>query len=395
MKATTLSTDKIRDSKSVPILVVKENQLHCTEYCIEDMRSGVLAPLRSDYSVYTAEPNTDGDYEDIYDDGFSVIPELRNIASTAPNLSLKVFEGVANFECADVSDVLSEGVDVPLNFTPPFKEFFIEINRDMRQKFCIEAVHALAYEHNYEDAITHGKKAITIDGVAGFEYDQTYIERLVLHVSNHVYEKDDAEHAFDLRVYIDQVAGRDYSPGKLWDRTKHSGLTVYNGQIRVRISAKSGLPVLIEHKNGDDDKYRPLNTNDYSFQLAEQLYDYGIVTSLLHAKTPFDEAKPTRQQKRSAKRKGTPIPSEHYVLDVKGLGGSHSNQPSRKRGGSRGGQNREHLVRGHFRYYSEEKPLFGNISGAVWVPSHKRGSASKGRITKDYRLSAGKTSKND
>ena len=47
---------------------------------------------------------------------------------------------------------------------------------------------------------------------------------------------------------------------------------------------------------------------------------------------------------------------------------------------------REHVVRGHFRYYSEEKPLFGHYSGNVWIPEHTRGDEEKGRVEKSYRV---------
>jgi hypothetical protein len=45
-----------------------------------------------------------------------------------------------------------------------------------------------------------------------------------------------------------------------------------------------------------------------------------------------------------------------------------------------------HICRGHFRIYSEEKPLFGKYSGPVWVPAHFRGSESAGTVTTDFEL---------
>lgn len=45
-----------------------------------------------------------------------------------------------------------------------------------------------------------------------------------------------------------------------------------------------------------------------------------------------------------------------------------------------------HLCRGHFAVYSDEKPLFGKITGQVWRPAHVRGSADSGIVLKDYKI---------
>jgi hypothetical protein len=47
---------------------------------------------------------------------------------------------------------------------------------------------------------------------------------------------------------------------------------------------------------------------------------------------------------------------------------------------------REHVVRGHFRYYGPDAPLFGRTVGAVWVPEHSRGDDAIGTIRKDYEV---------
>lgn len=45
-----------------------------------------------------------------------------------------------------------------------------------------------------------------------------------------------------------------------------------------------------------------------------------------------------------------------------------------------------HICRGHFATYSEERPLFGKVSGTFWVPAHVRGSADKGVVFSDYKV---------
>jgi hypothetical protein len=43
-----------------------------------------------------------------------------------------------------------------------------------------------------------------------------------------------------------------------------------------------------------------------------------------------------------------------------------------------------HICRGHFATYSEDRPLFGRVSGTFWKPAHVRGSIKQGAVIKDY-----------
>jgi hypothetical protein len=45
-----------------------------------------------------------------------------------------------------------------------------------------------------------------------------------------------------------------------------------------------------------------------------------------------------------------------------------------------------HICRGHFRHYSEDKPLFGKYAGTFWTPQHVRGKAENGVVIKDYEV---------
>lgn len=48
---------------------------------------------------------------------------------------------------------------------------------------------------------------------------------------------------------------------------------------------------------------------------------------------------------------------------------------------------RLNLCRGHFKYYTKEKPLFGRISGLIWWDEFVRGDRNKGMVDKDYEVS--------
>lgn len=45
-----------------------------------------------------------------------------------------------------------------------------------------------------------------------------------------------------------------------------------------------------------------------------------------------------------------------------------------------------HVCRGHFKEFSQEKPLFGRLTGKYWWAPHVRGDAESGVVLKDYRV---------
>ena len=47
---------------------------------------------------------------------------------------------------------------------------------------------------------------------------------------------------------------------------------------------------------------------------------------------------------------------------------------------------RGHIARGHWKNYTEDKPLFGKLVGTYWWESQFRGSKKKGVVIKDYEL---------
>lgn len=47
----------------------------------------------------------------------------------------------------------------------------------------------------------------------------------------------------------------------------------------------------------------------------------------------------------------------------------------------------EHICRGHFKTYTEEKPLFGSITGTYWWANQVRGSKERGEVKKRYQVS--------
>lgn len=111
----------------------------------------------------------------------------------------------------------------------------------------------------------------------------------------------------------------------------------------------------------------------------------------LHQRVEAEHITPTRQMRRQHERQNPnakPL-TDYYVLkvapteiktleDAKNIG-KPTEEPTTKR---------EHSVRGHFRYYSPEKPMLGRpgAHGAFWIPKHTRGDDTIGKIKKDYEV---------
>jgi hypothetical protein len=86
-------------------------------------------------------------------------------------------------------------------------------------------------------------------------------------------------------------------------------------------------------------------------------------------------------KRRRGKLKASRQVESYWVLDLPG-----SPRYWDRSSGQTGIHSRLHVVRGHFKTYTEEAPLFGKMTGTIWVPSHARGDASLGLIEKDYNL---------
>lgn len=108
--------------------------------------------------------------------------------------------------------------------------------------------------------------------------------------------------------------------------------------------------------------------------------------SAMHQRCAADRVTPQRQQRRNAERQGITRLHDYYILRVQPW--TPRDMAGVARPTKAAHQKREHLVRGHFRYYSESAPMFGRASGVgmVWIPAHERGESDIGQIKKDYEV---------
>lgn len=153
----------------------------------------------------------------------------------------------------------------------------------------------------------------------------------------------------------------------------------------LAVNAISGLPVSVampfEQKNT-----AYLQTQDDFMTINRHVFIAPLFAiSLMHCKNvqviDAPDTRP-RQQRRFEDRAGIHL-AQMYTLQI---------DPMKKVLSSEGGLETQglkralHICRGHFASYSEEKPLFGKISGRFWKPAHVRGTDKAGVVYKDYKV---------
>lgn len=116
------------------------------------------------------------------------------------------------------------------------------------------------------------------------------------------------------------------------------------------------------------------------------LWTTYMAISLMHCKNVELVDKPvSRQYRRMMERKGEPI-TQYKTLVIEPFKKQVRNEA--RESGQNEIERALHICRGHFRTYSEDKPLFGKISGTFWIPMHVRGNAGVGTVEKDYKVVA-------
>ena len=110
-----------------------------------------------------------------------------------------------------------------------------------------------------------------------------------------------------------------------------------------------------------------------------------MAVAAMRRRVPVEQFTPQRAARRRIRRELGREGTSYYVLMVR------PTAPGRFRDVGSAEQSihvdrRAHVVRGHFRYYSPERPLFGRpgAHGAIWIDQHERGVAAQGRVNKDY-----------
>lgn len=90
---------------------------------------------------------------------------------------------------------------------------------------------------------------------------------------------------------------------------------------------------------------------------------------------------PEKVNKKRLKNGKLPLYSYHVLNVVLGKNKSPSHN-----GSDSGIKQRLHFQRGHFKQFSDDKPLFGKVSGLYWWQPHLRGTNKDGFVDKEYNI---------
>lgn len=120
--------------------------------------------------------------------------------------------------------------------------------------------------------------------------------------------------------------------------------------------------------------------------IAQLLFPALITISFMHCKNvdlrPVNP--PEKLSRKHRKKRGRDL-IRYHVLDI---------EPIRKIFDKHGAGSKQtlrkalHICRGHFKTFTADAPLFGNLTGTYWWPQHVRGSKKTGVVLKDYRVGA-------
>ena len=132
----------------------------------------------------------------------------------------------------------------------------------------------------------------------------------------------------------------------------------------------------------------PFCDSEVTKDLQGELYDEVMITrtilDVLSCKnvnlTPVDP--PEKLNKKRIKNGKHPL-YRYHVLTVDLDKGRKQSGVGR---GANLGTMPVHLCRGHFKEYTDEKPLFGRVTGRFWWQPYARGKAENGVVMKDYEI---------
>lgn len=198
--------------------------------------------------------------------------------------------------------------------------------------------------------------------------------------------------SLDLDPDIPTPCGDHFAHGGRWE-ISCSILVNTNGPTLLAVHrfllGRDGRPIRCEldHHLHDVVFGPEVLNDDESERVADSASTEYLMTALMtiafmHCKNVTrTEVVPTLP--RNARRRGEKPPTRYHVLNIGPM-----NEVIRTEGQSDtvGLQRALHICRGHFKTYTEEKPLLGKITGMFWWEAHVRGNASEGIVLKDYNV---------
>jgi hypothetical protein len=170
------------------------------------------------------------------------------------------------------------------------------------------------------------------------------------------------------------------SPGRQWEEKDLRGFNLSRGDSNLKTHIMP-LPTPFSQSMLDI-------AGDVFMQeaLTEDLADLNVVQTilkLLHCKNiRTSKVEPSQKLNKKRVKKGKEPAYSYEILNIIRLGIT-SGDPY---GENNEGNTRLHLCRGHFKEYTDDRPLFGKHTGRYWWEPQVRGKLKNGLVEKDYNI---------
>jgi hypothetical protein len=162
------------------------------------------------------------------------------------------------------------------------------------------------------------------------------------------------------------------------------GLWSPGGSVRCQSYIETNFQAQVESGEAGNDEYIE-GTEYFAHWIVALLEPLWLGLSFANCvNVDLVPGRPRRVDRRQWKRKSGEDMMEYRTIQ---LGGRTSR---RQDGGGRGevaNHQKLHLVRGHFKTFTEKAPLLGKHVGTYWFPQQMRGSKKEGVIVHDYNIS--------
>jgi hypothetical protein len=170
------------------------------------------------------------------------------------------------------------------------------------------------------------------------------------------------------------------------DQRKPIGMLPISVQITdaaVPGKASQRVDVYKEIKYLNYARFPDMNEDEYGLGLALELWPIYLALGWLNCRNVITEdVRPNARIAAKRQRRGQPrgLDYKRIILDEGTRRALTVNRDAEQHG------KRLHIVRGHIKHFTPERPLFGKLTGNYWWHQQMRGNADLGRINHEYHV---------
>lgn len=158
---------------------------------------------------------------------------------------------------------------------------------------------------------------------------------------------------------------------------------IVNAAIPGKASQRVDVYPEIEYLN--DARFPGMTREEYGLGLALELWPVYLTLGWMNCRNVATaDVSPNARIAAKRQRRGQPrgLDYKRIILDEGTRRALTGNRDAERHG------KRLHIVRGHIKHYTAERPLFGKLTGNYWWHQQMRGDATLGRINHEYHVTS-------